>query len=57
MLLVDTPQNNRTLKQTNISNRINMDNLRTGLTYNPVMFVCAHLADRVHVSTILEDKI
>ena len=24
-------------------------------TYNPVMFVCAHIADRVHVSTILED--
>ena len=24
-------------------------------TYNPIMFVCAHIADRVHVSTILED--
>ena len=24
-------------------------------TYNPFMFVCAHIADRVHVSTILED--
>lgn len=26
-------------------------------TYNPIMFVCAHIADRVHVSTILEDNI
>tara|TARA_B100000282_G_scaffold266456_1_gene218194 strand:- start:257 stop:1081 length:825 start_codon:yes stop_codon:yes gene_type:complete len=24
-------------------------------TYNPFMFVCAHIADRVHVSIILED--
>ena len=24
-------------------------------TYNPIMFVCAHIADRVHVSTILEE--
>ena len=24
-------------------------------TYNPFMLVCAHIADRVHVSTILED--
>ena len=26
-----------------------------GWIYNPLMFVCAHLADRVHVSTIIED--
>ena len=25
-----------------------------GWTYNPLMFVCAHLADRAHVSTIIE---